>query len=52
MFYYVMIGAALNFLLKKSKGDQYLKILDFSQLFVAGEEEKKIVLPPLRALMF
>ena len=43
-------------LLKKSKGRQYLKIRDFTQLFVADVTMKnimqKFVLPPLRGLLF
>ena len=35
---------------KKSKCNPYLKILDFSQLFVADATMKKIVLPPVGRL--
>ena len=42
-------------LLKKSSGNPYLKILDFSQLFIADapmkKKSKNLVLPPRRALL-
>ena len=39
-------------LLKKSKGNPYLKIPDLYEPFLQMPYEKKIVLPPLRAFLF
>ena len=42
-------------LLKKSSGNTYLKLLDFSQLYIADapikKKSKKLVLPPRKSLL-
>ena len=49
------LPVVFNLLLKISSGNQYLKILDFSQIFIADAPMKKksnnLVLPPNRALL-